>query len=184
MTDTQQTQQPTYMVIDLETTGLDPAKHRIVEVAIIVTDKNLNPLGGWETKVSCPKQAEWQAPAKHMHLGNGLAVDNDGIISIAGPVLDPVSVENRLCEIAAAFPERPILAGSSVHFDRGFIHRWWPSFDALLSHRHLDASAIKLLMAGDWGKTDNPHRAMPDAAASLDLLRRMRDACSSAICGS
>jgi oligoribonuclease len=70
---------------------------------------------------------------------------------------------------------KPILAGSSVHFDRSFIRNWMPRLDRRLSHRHMDVSAIRMFFDSvgyhSVGEKTRPtmHRALEDTQDSYNL---------------
>jgi oligoribonuclease len=72
------------------------------------------------------------------------------------------------------------LAGNSVHFDRGFLARYWPGIASLFHHRHLDVSSIRMLgervTSAPQLAVEKPHRAMQDVRRSIAELRHWRDA--------
>ena len=77
-----------------------------------------------------------------MHTKNGLLVD------CARSSLTLAQIEDDLLDIVPEVEdkeERPILAGSTIHFDLGFVRAHWPRLAARLSHRCYDVSAIKLV---------------------------------------
>jgi len=54
--------------------------------------------------------------------------------------------------VEAQFGAQPaVLAGNSIHNDRGFIRRWWPALDLKLHYRMLDVSSFKVLFQGKFG---------------------------------
>jgi oligoribonuclease len=73
---------------------------------------------------------------------------------------------------------KPILAGSSVHFDRSFIRNWMPRLDRRLSHRHMDVSAIRMFFDSvgyhSVGEKTRPtmHRSLEDTQDSYNLYVR------------
>jgi oligoribonuclease len=81
--------------------------------------------------------------------------------------------------IKTHFGDEPaVLAGNSIHKDRGFIQHWWPEVDALLHYRMLDVSAFKVLMQGKFAvnyQKDNNHRASDDIQASITELQYYLD---------
>ncbi|MEO7364278.1 MAG: exonuclease domain-containing protein, partial [Candidatus Saccharimonadales bacterium] len=70
--------------------------------------------------------------------------------------------------------EPAILAGNSIHSDRGFIKQWWPQLDLKLHYRMLDVSSLKIVMQGKYGvefEKKNSHRAFDDIQASIAELQ-------------
>lgn len=165
-----------YLWLDIETTGLDPTRDRILEIAWFATDDLLKVVG---TPSSCivgaPRIAldRMDTFVRTMHTQNGLLGElaEDAYYSLS-------DVEIGLTQYIAAFEwvERmPILAGSSVHFDRGFLHHWMPDAEALFHHRHLDVTSLKLCgrdrgVLKPWSASP-AHRALDDAFASLKDAR-------------
>lgn len=165
---------PTYLALDLETTGLDERHARIIEVGVEVLDADLATLARWESIVSCPTAALDITPdvVIAMHLASGLfGVDELGRPRLTSPGQPLHVVEDYLCAVAAIFPAPPILAGHSIGFDRRFLARWMPAFEAKLSHRMLDARNFELLgVPGPEG--DPAHRVGADIERSIAVLRR------------
>jgi oligoribonuclease len=70
--------------------------------------------------------------------------------------------------------EPAVLAGNSIHNDRKFIAKWWPSLDLKLHYRMLDVSAWKVFMQGKYGiafEKKEIHRAFDDIQASIAELQ-------------
>jgi oligoribonuclease (3'-5' exoribonuclease) len=87
------------------------------------------------------------------------------------------AVETKLVELINTFfdPHEPaLLAGNSIHCDRGFIKHWWPRVEARLHYRMLDVSAWKVVMQGkyhlEFPKKES-HRALDDIRESIDELK-------------
>lgn len=159
--------------IDLEMTGLNPLKDRIIEVGVIVTDWNFNELAVFETVIHQPsrimaKMDEWNTT---QHGKSGLTT------KVKESRISEKSAEREVISIVKEhFPKDvPILlAGNSIHMDRRFIIARWPKLDALLHYRMLDVSAWKVVFEGKFGKKfakPDSHRALEDIRGSIEELR-------------
>ncbi|MEJ7603104.1 MAG: oligoribonuclease [Kofleriaceae bacterium] len=167
--------------MDMEMTGLDPAKERIIEIATIITDGNLVELGaGPDLVVHQPDDVlaamdDWN---KKHHGGSGLV----GRVK-SSTVTDGDAEAQTLAFINqhVGAKERPVLAGNSIHQDRRFIRRYMPALDARLHYRMIDVSTIKelarrwfpLITAKQPAKKDT-HRALDDIRESVEELRFYR----------
>jgi oligoribonuclease len=183
-----------YLWFDCETTGLDPARHAIIEVAAILTGPDLQPVREITTLVDPDPDDCWDPEVVAIHDQSGLRA---GLYAQAGqpgglPRIDDVTY--RVSGMIAAYgrgsvngssPSNVILAGRSVHFDRSFIRARMPALDRRLSHRHLDVSAIERFCVDAWGDRclqagPKPHRARADLDACLQHYRMLRDIAASA----
>ena len=87
------------------------------------------------------------------------------------------TIENELLEFLDknfAKGERVLLAGNSIHQDRKFIEREWPSLNARLHYRMLDVSAWKVVFEGKYKKRftkPEAHRALDDIQGSIEELQ-------------
>jgi oligoribonuclease len=168
--------------LDMEMTGLDPNKERIIEVAAIVTDGNLAELAiGPDLVIHQPDEVlaamdDWNR--KH-HTASGLVERVK-----ASAVTEDDAEAQLLAFVQAHVPspkDRPVLAGNSIHQDRRFIRRYMPRFDARLHYRMVDVSTIKELarrwfpqvIAKQPPKRDT-HRALDDIRESIEELRFYR----------
>lgn len=160
--------------MDLEMTGLEPSKDRIVEVACIVTDYDFNHIDSFEAAINVPDSEvdelfaanDWFAGSSqyeelraHMRLGmNEEKVRKDLVAFIQK------NFKTR----------KAILAGNSIHQDRRFIRAWWPEVDGLLHYRMLDVTSFKLLMENKYRFTvakSEKHRALSDVQESIEELK-------------
>ncbi len=167
--------------IDCEMTGLDPTTHVLVEIAVVVTDGELNILdAGLDIVIGATaKQLVAMDPVVHeMHAGSGLLDE----IRRSVTTVDQAE-EQVLAYIQRFVPERrkAPLCGNTIATDRGFIARYMPRLDDHLHYRMIDVSSIKEL-ARRWyprayynAPTKNGgHRALADIRESIDELRYYR----------
>jgi oligoribonuclease len=167
--------------MDMEMTGLDPSKERIIEVATIITDGQLNEIAtGPEIVIH---QADEVLAA--MDNWNKTHHKDSGLIDRvkASTITDGDAEAQTLAFINAhvGAKDRPVLAGNSIHQDRRFIRRYMTTLDARLHYRMVDVSTIKelarrwfpQLIAKQPAKKDT-HRALDDIRDSIDELRYYR----------
>ncbi|MDD6910810.1 oligoribonuclease [Actinobacillus minor] len=166
--------------IDLEMTGLDPEKERIIEIATIVTDKDLNVLA--EGPVLAIKQSD-ELLAKmsdwcvKTHTENGLIerVKNSKLTERAAE-LQTIDFLKRWVPKGAS----PI-CGNSVPQDKRFLYKYMPDLADYFHYRHLDVSTLKEL-ANRWKpeiltqfKKRNTHLALDDIRESINELKFYRE---------
>lgn len=166
--------------IDCEMTGLDLAHDALVELAVLVTDGELNVLGeGVDVVIRPPDDAVAQMGdvVREMHTKSGLIDEFSG-----GITLEEASAQ-ALDYIKQHIPEsaKAPLAGNTVHMDRLFLARDLPELEGWLHYRNVDVSSIKELVRR-WfprvyfaspDKTGN-HRALGDIKDSIDELQYYR----------
>jgi oligoribonuclease len=168
--------------IDCEMTGLDLQHDALVELAVLVTDSDLNVLGeGVEVVIRPPDDALEQMDAfvRDMHTASGLLERLAEGTSLAEAETLALEYVTSVVPDARKAP----LAGNSIATDRGFLARDMPRLDAHLHYRMVDVSSIKEL-ARRWfprayfqapAKTGG-HRALGDIRDSIDELRYYRAA--------
>ena len=170
--------------IDLEMTGLDPEKDRILEVAAIGTDWNLNPICEYTgiVKVS-PKLLTSRMVGefwdKNSDSRDALIAQNKNGKPIA--VIEAELIEFLDTNFAKQSTDNDskgkgkiILAGNSIHQDRKFIEREMPNLNQRLHYRMLDVSAWKVYFEGakDAHFTKREaHRALDDINGSIEELK-------------
>jgi len=166
--------------IDLEMTGLDPERDRILEAAVIITNGNLEILAeGPNLVVYQPDEvlAGMDAWNQKHHGASGL------IDRVRASTTTDEQAEAMLLEfVKAHVPEREApLAGNSVHQDRRFLARYWKAFDAYLHYRIVDVSSVKELVqrwnAEAYSSRPNKkgtHRALDDIRESIAELAHYR----------
>lgn len=166
--------------IDLEMTGLKPESDRIIEVATIVTDGQLNVVA--EGPVLAVRQPDAVLEAmddwnKRTHAATGL------IERVRASTVDEREAERLTLEfLARQVPKnRSPMCGNSICQDRRFLARLMPELEAWFHYRNLDVSTLKEL-ALRWRPDvhnkmikKNTHRALDDIRESIDELRFYRD---------
>jgi oligoribonuclease len=171
---------PNLVWIDLEMTGLDPEADRILEIATLVTDSDLNLIA--EGPVVYVKQSE--------ELFEGMDDWNTEHHNASG-LLDQCrekGVSEREAEVATLdFLKAHVesgqapLCGNSIGQDRRFLVKYMQELEAYLHYRNLDVSTIKEL-AVRWRPDiasslvkQNSHRALDDIKESIDELKHYRE---------
>lgn len=181
---------PDLIWVDLETTGLDKRKDRVLEVAVVLTDDELNELAaeswpvrmGWRAR----RKLERNADVHRMHLENGLKAEaaHGAKLRVVDSFIQGFLTDNgmplALCGDDLPPQKAAPLAGSSVHFDRAFIERDFRYFPRYLHYRNVDVSSVKEVVRRwfpDVYETrpgqdqDKAHRALADVRASIEELR-------------
>lgn len=130
--------------LDLETTGLDPQKHQILEVSMAVANLN-NPFDIehlYQAVIPVEPNTVLDPYILNMHTKNGLLAECASSKAKSRTQVDEELA--NLIEWVENKDERATLAGSSIHFDHSFISVHFPLSNKKLSHRHYDVSALKL----------------------------------------
>jgi oligoribonuclease len=168
--------------IDCEMTGLDVAKDSLVEIAVLVTDSDLNVLDveGLSVVIK-PREESLLAMGdfvRNMHQESGLLdllADGDDIELAEQKVIDYIK------QFAPEEKTAP-LAGNSIGTDRMFLNRYMPALDSHLHYRNIDVSSIKELVRRWYPKVyfqlpkkDGGHRALADIRESIKELRYYRE---------
>ncbi len=168
--------------IDCEMTGLDLDRDALVEIAVVVTDSDLNVLGEGVDIVIRPPDAslvDMNQVVVDMHTASGLLAELPSGTTLADAEAQVLAyVRDHVPE-----PRKAPLAGSSVYTDRGFIARDLPGLDAHLHYRLVDVSTIKELSRRWFPRAyfaapakHGGHRALADILESIEELRYYREA--------
>lgn len=166
--------------IDLEMTGLDPDKERIIEIATIVTDADLNTIAeGPVLAVHQPDSLleamdEW---CTRTHGDSGLTQRvRESRVSEADAERETIAFLQAHLE-----PGQSPLCGNSIGQDRRFLVRYMPALEAFFHYRNLDVSTVKEL-ARRWRpdvlegvKKKGSHLALDDIRDSIEELRHYRE---------
>jgi oligoribonuclease len=166
--------------IDCEMTGLELATDALIEVAVLVTDYELNVLGEGIDLVIAPPPAALEQMGdfvREMHTASGLLAELPNGIPLA-------DAEQQVLDFISSYvpdPRKAALAGNSVGTDRTFLVRDMPKVESHLHYRNVDVSSIKELVRRWYprvyyatpAKTGN-HRALADITESIAELRYYR----------
>ena len=166
--------------LDMEMTGLDPDKDRIIEIAVVVTDSQLNALS--EAPVLVVHQPDsvldtmddWN---KSTHARSGLI----GKVK-ASALTETAGEEQLLAFLAQHVPGKTSpMCGNSICQDRRFLARYMPRLEAYFHYRNLDVSTLKEL-ARRWKPEllkglvkQGKHEALADIYESLEELKYYRE---------
>ncbi len=166
--------------MDLEMTGLDPERERIIEMATLITDANLDIIAvGPELVVHQPDSVldamdEWNTK----HHGDSGLTERVRASTIGEAEAQKLTLEfiRRHCPARSA-----PLAGNSIHQDRRFLARYMPELNEYLHYRNVDVSTVKEL-ARRWypdayleaPRKENRHRALDDIRESIAELSYYR----------
>jgi len=164
--------------IDLEMTGLDADKDKILEIATLVTDAKLNLIEeGPCLVIKYPELPKMDDFVYKMHEESGLLNRlEQATVSLKDAEEQTLQFITRHAE-AGASP----LCGNSIWQDKQFLQKHMPSITDYLHYRVVDVSTIKVLVK-EW-YSDNPnshfekkkvHRALDDIKESIDELRHYR----------
>ncbi len=169
--------------MDLEMTGLDPARHTIVEIACLVTDDDLGVVEEGPDLVvhATPEQvAEMDDFVRSMHARSGLLADMEAsTLSLADAGAQTLEFLKKHIPEPRTVP----LAGNSIGTDRRFLARFLPEIEDYLHYRSVDVSTVKELCRR-WRPEvykaapvkKGGHRALQDIRESLSELAYYRAA--------
>jgi oligoribonuclease len=168
--------------MDLEMTGLDPARHVIVEIATLVTDDDLNIIAdGPDLVVHQDDEAlaGMDPIVVDMHTRSGLVdLIRNSTVSLA----DAGTKTLEFIQAHVTEPRRVPLCGNSIGMDRRFLAAYLPEIEEYLHYRSVDVSTIKELVKR-WYPTLNStrprkigaHRALDDIRESIAEMRYYRE---------
>lgn len=166
--------------IDLEMTGLNPDTDRIIEIAIIVTNENLDvvaespTLAIYQPESILTQMDNWNV--KH-HTQSGL------ISRVQASNINEQQAEQIMLEFLNLYasPNKSPMCGNSICQDRRFLYRYMPQLEAFFHYRNLDVSTLKEL-AKRWSpsvhqsfKKKSKHIALEDIKDSIAELKHYRE---------
>ncbi|MCX7946618.1 MAG: oligoribonuclease [Hydrogenophilus sp.] len=170
---------PYLIWIDMEMTGLDPDRDRILEVALVATDNDLNVVGVLEPIAIFQSEevlGGMDAWCQRTHGASGL-IERVRRSSVREP-----EAEEQLLAFMRQFvpPRMSPMCGNSICQDRRFLFRYMPRAEAYFHYRNLDVSTVKEL-AKRWAPTvaagvrkESTHQALADIYESIAELRYYR----------
>lgn len=166
--------------LDLEMTGLLPDTNRIIEMAILVTDNDLNIVAEAPTLVIHQSDAELDG----MDDWNKSTHGKSGLIERvkASLLTESEAEEQCLAFLKEYVPARTSpMCGNSICQDRRFMARWMPKLEDYFHYRNLDVSTLKEL-ARRWKpdmakgvKKHGKHEALADIYESIDEMKFYRE---------
>ena len=169
--------------IDCEMTGLDLGKDALIEVAVLITDPDLNLVGeGVDVVIHADEAALGGMPevVRDMHARSGLTE------AARASTVSLIEAEDMVLDYVTRYvpdPRTAPLCGNSIATDRGFITRDMPRLDAHLHYRMIDVSSIKELCRRWYPRVyfGQPakglaHRALADIRESIRELEYYRRA--------
>ena len=166
--------------LDMEMTGLNPLSDRIIELAIVITDKNLNTIA--EAPVWVIHQAD--EVLNGMDAWNQKTHGNSGLIDkVRASTLTEAQVEQAALEFIKRYigPSKSPMCGNSIGQDRRFMAQYMPTLEKHFHYRNLDVSTLKELARRwypriyDGFKKQTRHTALADVYESIDELKYYRD---------
>ncbi len=167
--------------VDLEMTGLDPARNTIIEIATLVTDNDLNVLAeGPEIVINTGDEhlSRMIPIVRDMHGKSGLLERvRTSTVNLRDAERETLGFLRRWCK-----PKSAPLCGNSVWCDRMFVKLQMPALDEFLHYRTIDVSSFKEVATrwsvnaiGGAPRKGDKHRALEDIRESLAELRHYRD---------
>ena len=168
--------------IDCEMTGLDLEVDELVEIAVVITDFDLQPVDAGFQVVIKPDQSALDNMSEfvtNMHRKSGLIDEIPDGVSVADAEFQVLEYIQRFVPVEGKAP----LAGNTIGTDRMFIAKYMPRVDRWLHYRNVDVSSVKEL-ARRWfprayihaPAKDGGHRALADILESVRELAYYRQA--------
>ncbi len=165
--------------IDLEMTGLNPEKDRIIEIATVVTDSQLNVIAeGPVFAIHQPTEL-----LQGMDSWNTKQHNSSGLVArVKASTVTEAEAEAKTLEFLQKYVAegKSPMCGNSVHQDRRFLVRYMPMLEKYFHYRLLDVSTLKEL-AQRWApqiyaglQKESKHLALADIQESIEELKYYR----------
>ncbi|MDP2829829.1 MAG: oligoribonuclease [Sulfuricellaceae bacterium] len=174
-------QNDNYLIwLDMEMSGLNPDSDRILEVAMVVTDADLNTVA--ESPVLVVHQSD--AVLDGMDNWNKGTHGKSGLIDkVKASKMGDAEVEAAMLEFMQQYvgSRKSPMCGNSICQDRRFMARYMPKLEDYFHYRNLDVSTLKELVRRwhpqvyDGFKKQNKHEALADIYESIDEMKYYRD---------
>lgn len=165
--------------VDMEMTGLDPERERIIEVAAVITEPDLTVVA--ESPVLVVHQPDEVLNA--MDKWNQSTHGKSGLIDkVRASTLTEAQAEQQMIEFLRPYvpPGKSPLCGNTVSQDRRFMFRYMPELEKFFHYRTIDVSTLKEL-ARRWRpallkgfEKKSKHEALADIYESIDEMRYYR----------
>ena len=166
--------------IDCEMTGLNPDKERLIEIAIVITDSELNVVA--ESDMIAIHQSDallnqMDAWCTKQHNGSGL------VARVKASKITEAMAEETLLNFIRPYVAagKSPMCGNSVYLDRRFLEKYMPKLAAYFHYRTIDVSTLKEL-AVRWAprvyagvQKESRHLALDDIRESIEELRYYRE---------
>lgn len=170
----------TLIWIDMEMTGLEPETDRVIEIATLITDADLNILA--EGPVVAVHQSD--SVLAGMDEWNQRTHGDSGLVArVRASQSDEADAEQQTLDFLRDYAETGSspMCGNSVHQDRRFLVKYMPTLEAFFHYRNLDVSTVKELarrwrpeLPGGFIKNGS-HKALDDIRDSVSELQYYRE---------
>ena len=164
--------------VDLEMTGLDPEKERIIEIATIITDSDLNVIAEGpniaihQSNELLDSMDEWNV---NQHTSSGL------IDAVRTSIISDKEAELETLDFISKYVPsgKSPMCGNTVSHDRRFLNKYMPELENYFHYRHIDVSSVKELIvrwmnqAQSYQKNSN-HRASDDIKDSINEIKHYK----------
>ena len=164
--------------LDMEMTGLDPERCAPIEVAVLITSPDLDELDSMEMVIWQPPEVldRMEPFVRRMHTENGL------LSKVRASEFSVADAEKKILSLLARWtkPGEGVLSGNSIHQDRRFLARYFPTVHGYLHYRMVDVSTVKELARRWYGaealftKGNSDHTALADIRSSVAELKHYR----------
>ena len=177
--------------VDTETTGLDPRRERLLEVAVIVTDDKLLEVERLHLVTDEARHTDWSKVDPYvleMHCKNGLWGESlargESVDSCSRKLEALIARHTEIVPAVDATADKPAqpsrvitpqLAGSTVSFDREMLRVHMPAAERMLHYRSLDVTAFNELARRVWPEIHKARPRQPEGTPAAAAHRAMAD---------